>query len=1048
MNKIIAWWADNHVAANLLMLGIIAAGFIGFGKMEREMFPTIAFPGMEVVVPWPGASPQDVEEQIVVRIEESLKDLENLDWVRSESREGVGIVRVLADGADDFASIRNEVEARVSSISTFPPDIEQPRIVQWHTRNESMRVAVHGDVGERELKRLAEQMRREVASLPGISIVELFGTRQEEISIEVSESALRRYGVSFDQIASAIRADSVNLSAGNLRTDGGQYTLRTRNLADTQADFENIVVKQLPQGSAIRVGDVAKVIDGFEEDEILATLNGEPAVLVQVMSSENMDVVLMSESVRTWLAERQKTLPEGVSLTLWQDNAVDFNSRMSTIGSAAFSGLLLVLLVLLLTLRPRVAFWVGIGIATAYAGAFVLLPYLGVSLNMLSTFAFLLVLGIVVDDAIIIGERIHTEHESGNRGLQGAIAGASRMSKPVIFGVITTIIAFLPWIFISGTTSEFTRQISWVVILALAFSLIEALLILPAHLSNIKPVTSESRFARFQHGFSESIVNFGKYRYGPLLEKSVERPGLTFVIFFAVMVVVFGGLKGGNHVRSAFSPEIESEQIFVNIELREGTTYDRALDILAQLQNAQERLISEVEQQAEEGEKTKVVENWYTRSRRDSVIAIMKLAPPEVRALSSKEAALRLRDLIGDVADAKQISVQYSFQDNDPDFQISVRHPNLEQLQLAVAELRERLRNFSALYDISDSFETASEEMRFDLKPGAAQLGLTLGQVMRQVRQAYYGEEVQRLPREGQDVKVMVRYPLESRQSLESLKHFRIRLNDGRQVPLLSVVDISYGPALKRIDHWDGLRAASVSANLKEPVREQIMEELNKDFFPQWEAKYPGLTRKNVGEALAEQRFIEEISVLLLLAFFGMYFMLAVAFKSYSQPAVILVAIPFAVVGAFIGHWINAMPFSIYSYFGTIAATGVVINDNLVLIDSYNAFRERGMQVKEAIVKAGKSRFRPILITSVTTFIGLVPLMLERSSQAEWLKPIVVSLAYGLLIAFFVTLFLVPSLLIMGDGFTRWRKGLLGSNKSNDESDVTGGVSLPEMPNL
>lgn len=1030
MHRLIGWWADNHVAANLLMLAIIVAGVIGYGKMEREMFPTIAFPGMQIMVAWPGASPKDVEEQIVVRIEESLKDLENLDWIRSESREGIGVVRILADGADDFASIRNEVEARVSSISTFPPGIEQPRIIQWATRNESMRVAVHGDIGERPLKRLAEELRREVAALPGISIVELFGTRAEEISIEVSETALRRFGVTFDQIASAIRADSVNLSAGNLRTEAGQYTLRTRNLADNRADFERIVVKQLPKGSAIRVGDIAQVIDGFEEDEILATLNGEPAVLVQVMSSENMDVVLMSQSVREWIEERRKTMPEGVGLTLWQDNAVDFNSRMSTIGSAAISGLILVLIVLLLTLRPKVAMWVGVGIATAYAGAFVLLPSLGVSLNMLSTFAFLLVLGIVVDDAIIIGERVHTEQEAGRVGLEGAVIGASRMAKPVIFGVITTIIAFLPWIFISGTTSEFTRQISWVVILALAFSLIEAFLILPAHLSTIQPAKNQGKLARIQSAISQSIVNFGRFRYGPVLEKSVQRPGLTFTIFFAVMIIVFGGLKAGNHVRSAFTPEVESAQIFVNIDLREGTTYQRSLEILAQLQRAQEQLISQVEQQAGESKKSKVVENWYTRSRRDSVIAIMKLAPPEVRALSSKQAALRLRELIGPVAEAKEIRVQYSFQNNDPDFEISVRHPDLDLLQLAVAELRERLRHFSALYDISDSFETASEELRFDLKPGAEQLGLTLGQVMRQVRQAYYGEEVQRLPRDGQDVKVMLRYPLESRQSLESLKHFRIRADDGRQVPLLSVVDVSYGPALKQIDHWDGLRAATVSAYLKEPVRQEIMDELEENFFPAWEANYPGLKRKNVGEALEEQRFLAEISILLLMAFGGMYFMLAVAFKSYSQPAVILVAVPFAVIGAFIGHWINAMPFSIYSYFGTIAATGVVINDNLVLIDSYNAYRERGIDVSKSIVKAGKSRFRPILITSVTTFIGLVPLMLDRSSQAEWLKPIVVSLAFGLLVAFFVTLFLVPTLLITGNAFTNWRRTIMGGVKA------------------
>lgn len=1018
MKTIIAWWADNHVAANLLMLGILLAGVIGYSKLERELFPTVQIPVMQVTVVWPGASPKDIEEQIVDRIEESLKDLENLDWVRSESREGVGVVTVLADNGQDFSRIMDEVETRVSSISTFPPGIEQPRIIQWLSRNESLRVAVHGDIGERPLKRLADEMRQEVAALPGVSIVELFGTRTEEIAIEVSEAALQRYRISFDEIARAIRANSVNVSAGNLRTDSGQYTLRTRNLADTQTDFESIVVRQLPDGGVVRVGDVARVIDGFEENEILATLNGEAAVLIQVMSSEKMDVVLVSKSVREWLEERRENLPEGVSLTLWQDAAVDFNSRISTISSAALSGLTLVFLVLLLTLRPIVAVWVAVGIATAYAGAFVLLPSVGVSMNMLSTFAFLLVLGIIVDDAIIVGERVHTEFERGNTGLGGAITGAQLVSKPVIFGVITTIIAFLPWIFLTGVTQEFTRQISWVVILALAFSLIEALLILPAHLSTIKVNRTPGKFAQFQSRFAKSIVTFGNEKYGPMLAKAVGRPVVTTVIFVCALLVGFVGLMGSGHVRTAFNPEIESEQIYINVDLREGTTYKRALEILAQLQNAQERLIAEVESNAE-GDKNKVVENWYTRSRRDSVIAIVKLASPEVRSISAKQAAVRLRELIGPVAEAKQIRVEYSFDNSGPDIEISVRHPDLDTLQLAVAELKLRMREFKALYDVSDSFDTASEEIRFDLKPGAEQLGLTLAQVMNQVRQAYYGEEVQRLPREGQDVKVMLRYPLESRRSIESLRHSRIRMSDGREVPLMSVVDVSYGPSLKQIDHWDGLRAAEVSGYLKEPVSDEIMTELQDNFFPAWEAKYPGLTRESVGESAAEAEFMAEIGALLLIALFAMYFMLAVAFKSYSQPILILIAIPFAILGAIIGHYIMGMPISIYSYFGTIAATGVVVNDNLVLIDSYNIYRKQGVHRSEAIQRAARHRFRPILITSVTTFIGLVPLMLERSSQAAWLQPIVVALAYGLVVAFFVTLFLVPAMLINGRNIKR-----------------------------
>ncbi len=1015
MKGIIRWWADNHVAANLLMIAILIAGIVGFFKLEKEIFPTIPFPGMQVVVTWPGASPKDVEQQVVSRIEESLKDLENLDWVRSESREGWGGVFIMAQNTSNFAAVMDDVTSRVQGISSLPPGIEQPRISQWQNRNETIRVAIHGDADERTLKRLADELRREVAQLKGVSIVETFGTREEEISIEVSESALRRYRISIDEISRAIRGASINLSAGNVQTSGGAYTLRTDNLADTEVDFSSIVVRQLPEGGVITVGDLARVIDGFEENEILATLNGEPAVLIQVMSSEVMDVVLMSESVNEWIEERRKTLPEGLSLTLWTDAAVDFESRMSSIGSAAFSGLILVFIVLFLTLRPVVAFWVSAGVATAYAGTFVFMPVLGISLNMLSTFAFLLVLGIVVDDAIIIGERIHTEVEGGNTGLNGAAGGAYRVSKPVIFGVLTTIIAFLPWLFVSGITSEYTRQISWVVILALIFSLIESLLILPAHLSNIKPVKPTSRIARFQNRISESIVWFGEVKYGAFLQKVIKAPGITIVIFLAVFSVAAFGIFGGGYVRTSFNPEIEASQVNVDIQLREGTTYERALEILAQLQRAQEALIADVEEKAGESGKSAVIENWYTRSRKDSVIAIMRLAPAETRALTAKEVGIDLRERIGPIPEAKSVSVGYNVDSDGADMDISVRHPNLDQLQLAVDEITEKLREYSSLYDVSNNLDSASEELRFDLKPGAEQVGITLNQVMQQVRQAYFGDEVQRLPRAAQDVKVMVRYPLESRNSLESLKHFRVRTDDGRQVPLTSIVDISYGPGLKEIRHWDGLRAGRVQAYLKEPVLDEVMKDLNDNFFPKLEQKYPGLTRAAVGEQVAEAEFGAEIAGLLLIALGAIYFLLAMAFKSYFQPMVILMALPFAFVGAIIGHLLFDVSISLFSYFGVIAACGVVINDNLVLVDSYKVNLSRGMTVAESIFKAGRSRFRPILITSITTFIGLVPLMLEQSSQSAFLKPTVLSLAFGLLVAFFVTLFLVPAMLILGD---------------------------------
>jgi multidrug efflux pump subunit AcrB len=1020
MNGLIEWWARNSVAANLLMVGIFVAGAIGFFSMEREMDPQVRFPGLEIDVTWPGAAPQEVEEQIIARIEESVSDLDAIEWVRSSSREGQGFVWILAEQQVDFTQFMNDVKIRVDSIPSLPRDIEPPRVQQWVNRQEFIRVAVHGDLTERELKRLSEQLRREAAVLPAITVVQLFGVRREEVSVQVSEEALRRYNMSFAEVATAIRNHSINQSSGSVRTEVGTYQLKVRSQADTQAEFDEIVIRQTDDGGVIRVGDVATVVDGFEDNPILATLNGEPAVLLQVMTTETMDIIKASDSIREWIEKRQETLPPGAKLTLWTDQADDFKSRMKTIGNSASIGLFLVLMFLVLTLRPIVAFWVAVGIATAYAGAFVFLPSVGVSLNMLSTFAFLLVLGIVVDDAIVVGEGIHTEAHHIGGGVNASIAGAQLVAKPVIFGVLTTIMAFMPWLFLSGSTSEFTRHITWVVILALAFSLVESLWILPAHLSKMQPRKEEllGRFGHFQKHISDGIIHFAHKQYRKIAQFAVDRRYLTASFFVTLLLVGFALFSAG-WVKKAFMPEIESDEVIVNVVMPEGAPYSRALEILAQLQAAERELEEEFNQRT--GGEGKLIENWYTRSRRDSVLAIVKLTPPEQRDMSAKEAAIRLRELMGDVPDAKEVSVDYTQNNNDPDFELSIRHPDLDVLRLAAKEVEDQLRTYDAIYDIRNNLESASEEIQINLKPGAHKLGLTLSDVTRQVRQAYYGEEVQRVPREGQDVKVMVHYPIESRRSIESLKHFRVRTADGHEVPLLSVAELEYAPGIKRIQRWNGKRAVRVSADLKDNIRDEIMEELDESFFPEWEKRYPGIERGAVGQAEGEARFIKEVMGLYLIAFFAMYAMLAVAFHSYWQPILILVAMPYAYVGAIYGHAVFGMTMAIFSYFGIAAAAGVVVNDNLVLIDYTNRLREKGMKPLQAIVEAGVVRFRPIMLTTATTIVGLTPMLLERSIQAKFLIPIALSLVSGVFIAFFVTLLMVPALYAIGVDIADWR---------------------------
>ncbi len=1038
MKQLIAWWARNPVAANLLMFGILLSGYLGFVAMEREAFPFFQVKQVQIEVTWPGAAPQEVEEQVVIRIEEALKDLDSVKRVISTASENYGRIDVTTWSHVDLNEFLNDVKSRVDAVNALPRDIEKPLVRKSEFRQEMIRVAVHGEVSERELTRLAEDLRDELAALPYITLVELFGTRREEVTVELSESSMRRYGISFDQVAEAIRASSINLSSGQVRTATGDVRLRARNLADTERDFRDIVVRQSPEGGVIRVGDVATVIDGFEENEILATLNGEPAVLLQVMTSDNMQIVRSSEAVTAWLEEAQQQLPDGVSLTLWFDSADIYHSRMSLIGDSAYLGLILVFLVLMLSLRPKVALWVTAGIAVAFMGTFSLLPVNGVSLNVISTFAFLLVLGIVVDDAIVVGESIHNYAHKMGGGVDAAIEGAYAVSKPVIFAVLTTMIAFAPWFFLDVEGAHMTEQFSIVITVALVISLIEAFLILPAHLRHLEKREHLTGWRLKQRKLEEGIIAFANTRYRPLLHKALKHRYLTSSIFIAAFTIALGTFSSG-WVKFNFFPEIQATQIYVNVLLPTGTPYSRALGVLNQLQQAERQLIAEVEAEAaEHGGSGKLISGWYTRSRRDSVIAIINLAPPEERDLTAKEAVTRFRELIGEIPDADEIEVSYQLNDPGPAITHVLRHKNLELLRQASREMQEQLRGYDATYYVRDNLRGESDEIHLKLLPGAEKLGINLAEVSRQVRQAYYGEEVQRLPRENGDVKVMVKYPLALRESLASLDDFRVRTNDGREVPLLSVVEIELSHGVESIRRRDGERMVQISADANPELVNDINTDMRENFIPGLEQRYPGLILLKGGQQENEEEFFSEILALYAVAFFVMYALIAVAFHSYWLPLLIMTAIPFGFMGAVFGHMLFGIPMAMFSYFGIGAAAGVVVNDNLVLVDYMGRLREEGKSVMDAVVEAGVSRFRPILLTTVTTFVGLIPIMAERSIDAEFLKPAVLALAFGVLFALFVTLLMVPALYTVGDdcrqGIQRLKQRLFNPTATRSES--------------
>lgn len=1040
MESLIRWWVRNPVAANLLMLIIVTAGWLGLRDIEKEAFPAVQPDIVQVELIWPGASPKEVEQQVIQRVEEALKNVSNVYRITSEARESFGSLTVETFPSVDLNTFLNDVKNAVDSITSFPRDIENPRVRRLEWRQEMIRVALVGDIGEKALTRLAHRLRNDLAGQPYLSQVDVFGSRREEVTVELSERALRNYGLSFSDVATAIRRDSMNVSVGEVRTRTGDIQLRAENLADTQTDFEQIIIRQAAEGGKIRVTDVATVIDGFEQNKILATLNGKPAVLLSVKSTDNMQVVKASETVKKWIEKTRPTLPVGVGLELWSDTADIYNDRMELIAESSILGLILVFLILILTLEPKVALWVTVGIGVSFLGAFALLPANDVSLNLLSTFAFLLVLGIVVDDAIVVGESVHHHvHQRGLHGEHAAITGAFAVSRPVIFAVLTTIVAFAPWLFLSGVSAQFTRQLSVVITLALTFSLIEAFLILPSHLRSLDTEPPKSRWRQRQQYIADSIVRFAEHTYRPFLEKCLAHRYTTTMVFFSLFLVSLGLFTSG-WVKFFFLPQVENEEVYINVRLPPGTPYSRSMEVLAQLQRAEKQLAEEINAEADSGEGSgELVESWYTSARRGDVVAIVQLAPPETRHLSARETAERFSDLVGDVPDADEVTVRYTLSESEASITFLLQHEDLDTLNAASMTLQQHLAGYDKADFIRDDQWGSLPEMRFHLKPGAEKLGITLGDVSTQVRQAFYGEEVQRLPREDGDVRVMVRYPEAARETLASFEDVRIRTPDGRLLPLLSVAEVEVGQATRRITRRNGERVVTVRATVDPESLGEINRAVRNDFLPELAAMYPGLSVLKGGSQEAEAEFFSDIAALYTIALFVIYALIAVAFRSYSLPLLIMTAMPFGFMGAVFGHLLFNLPMALFSYFGIGAAAGVVINDNLVLIDYVRRLEREGHASPEALLTSAVSRFRPIFLTTVTTFVGLIPMMAEQSTGAQFLKPAVLSLAFGVFFALFVSLLLVPAMYLIGHDWKQWR---LSKKSAGNEAEPSGAAVI------
>ncbi len=1042
MNGMIVWWTKNTVAANLLMVACFVAGAIAFTNLEREMNPSATFTGASIDVAWPGASPREIEEQIVLRIEEAIAGMDGVDHVDSTAREGRASINVEGDDNTDATRFLNEIKNRVDGISTLPQDAFPPIVSQWDNFQPGAFMAVYGDLNERDLNRLAREIRDELTQLPGGSpLVFLWGEQREEVSIEVSEDALRRFGLTFDDVSRAIRGSSINLAGGQVRTETGNLQIAARGLADSEEEFERIVVRQNPDGSVIRVMDVATVIDGFEDRRQIRTLNGKKSISIAVRSPETSNLPELSKAVNQYVESKNEELGDKAQLYIWFDAADPFTGQLNLVTSNAAIGLLLVLIVLMLFLRPAVALWVAVGIAVSFAGAFILMPATGVSLNFLSIFGFLLVIGVVVDDAIIVGESIHNQVEEGNDGQSGAILGTQLVLKPVFFAVITTMIAFSPWLFIGGGTAQFTRQISLTIMYALGFSLIEAFFILPAHLSHMKPQNKNGVYYRLQRGFAEGILTFAEKVYRPIIKLALKLRYFTVAGFIVSFAVAFALLAQG-WISFKFMPEIQGTFISLNVRLPEGSSFTRTEQIYDEVERAANSLKTKLGSIGDE----EYVQSIYIAADEGEVTSYVTIIEPGKRKESTKDVAEMFRDQLGEIPDAEEINIGFTQNEGGPDLSFGIQSDDLEDLRLSTIDVQNYLRTLPGVFDVRNNLQSATPELQIELKPGAERFGITLAEVSRQVRQAFYGEEVQRLPREGQDVRVMVRYPKSARESLTTIESMRIRTTDGREVPLAAVADAKFAPSFKRIDRRDRKRSSRVTAELREGIdRAAIMKDYRTEFVPEWQRRHPDASLAQRGDAEEQAEFMGEFLSLYVIALFAMYMLLAIAFSSYWQPMLIMTAIPFGYMGAAFGHFIFGLDFALFSFFGVGAAAGVVVNDNLVLIDYVNRLREKGEGAFAALVKAGVGRFRPIVLTSFTTFIGLLPIMFERSTDAQFLKPTIVSLAFGVFFATFVTLIFVPAMYAVGADiarFYRWawtgKKQIGIGHGASAESDYAG----------
>ncbi len=1029
MDKLIGWFTENHVAANLLMVFVLLAGLWTVQNIKIEAFPDSSPDMISVSMEYPGASPEEVEEAIIRRIEERVAGLAGIKRITASAREGFGTVTIELLSGWSLVDLTNDVKSEVDRIRTFPNEAEKPIVRQIVRKIQVINIALYGDAPESTIKHLAEKMKSDLVNMHGITLVEIFGVRRAEIHIDISETNLRRYGLTLDQVAAIVQKSSLDLPAGSVRSKEGTVLIRTKGRRYTADEYADIAVIARPDGSKVTLGQIATLTDGFEDNDLKVSTRGKPAAFIEVYRVADQSALEVASTVKRYVGDIRDDLPEGMDAVFFQDRSTLLKSRISLLIKNMALGLVLVIILLSLFLNVKLAFWVTMGIPISFATGLWLLPLFGISINMISLFGFILILGIVVDDAIIIGENIYRKREKGVPPFEAAVQGASQVSKPVIFAVLTTIAAFWPLLMLPGTRGNFMRNIPIVVIAVLAGSLIEALLILPAHLAR-------SRFKTFNHNPGETrtkladrwLKDFVRGPYRRFLALCLKWRYVTVAVGVALLIFTISIIASGR-IKLTLMPRLDADYLSCSVVMPPRTPVSRTEEVLARIEQAALETMKEADSRRPD-DAPSVMEEYFT------LIGVhmgghgpfatfeigghlaqvhIQLLEGEKRNIKSRYLVGQWRKKVGRIPDAEAVSFKGQTGRVNAPIEVHLSSDDNVKLFEAVEALKTELNAYPGLIEVADDYMPGKQEMQLKLKHEARSLGLTLSDLARQVRAAFYGSEALRMQIGEDEVKVLVRYPDDERRSIGNVSGMRIRMPDGTEVPFRQVAEVNTVQGYATISRADRKRVIAVSADIEEGQANntEVNRALETTILPAMRESHPDVRFAVEGEGREDQEFMSSILKSFVIALFLIYALLAIPFKSFTQPLIVMTAIPFGMVGAVLGHIVMGYDLNMMSLFGIVGLSGVVVNDSLVLIEATNRIHGGGRTAIESISTAGELRFRAIILTSLTTFIGLTPMLLERSLQARFLIPMAAGLGWGVLFATGITLIIIPSLYLI-----------------------------------